>query len=218
MNAFFMKREIQTCLRVIAPKLKRKQIQYAVSWPKYKIIDLFNVVVNKRQVTMKIVKRIIRKTPKSLKKLCQHAVSSLPKTVLNIIYAEYIFPERLQEWRSSNPFVDNLRISGVHQSIIWYCKPEYIAERFMQQFAFIDPHHLLTNARVKCCKTGIAERKLYKAAWIRVARHSNTTLNIALVENLVDRQSDEFAETTFSESVEQAMIKMVVMRKPFSAN
>ena len=146
---------------------------------------------------MKIVKRIIRKTPKSLKKLCQHAESSLPKTVLNIIYAEYIFPERLQEWRSCNPFVDIFRISGVHQSIIWYCKPEYIAERFMQQFAFIDPHHLLTNAGVKCCKTGIAGRKLFKEAWIRVARDSNTTLNIALVEDLVVRQSDEFAKTTF---------------------
>ena len=140
---------------------------------------------------------------KSLKTLCQKVVSSLPKTVLNAVYAEHIFPSRLQSWRSHNPFVDGMSIS--QYTINWYCKPEHISERYQYLFALLDPHHLFTNCRVKCCNSGIPERGIKKEAWLKVAKDGRAGLNIALVEDLVDRQSDSFARATFSEAVETAL-------------
>ena len=207
MNKSFSKRQIQTCLRAVAPKLKEKQIRYGLSWPKYKIVDLFFAIMNGEQTVPKAEKRIKRRTPKSLKKLCQRAVSALPKSALNVIFVEYIFEKRLETWRQGSCFDNETSISALSKTLVWYCKPEYITERFIQQFALIDPHHILTNIRVKCCNTGIMDRGIHKDAWIKVAREGNAGLNIALVEDLVDRQSDTFAQATFSEPVEEEMIK-----------
>ena len=58
---------------------------------------------------------------------------------------------------------------------------------------------------VQCCSSGIPERGLQKEAWVRAAKGGKAGLNIALVEDLVDRQSDTFAHATFSQKVEENM-------------
>ena len=88
-----------------------------------------------------------------------------------------------------------MNISGY--TINWYCKPEIIPERYQHLFALLDPHHLFTNSRIKCCNSGIPEREINKEAWLKVAKEGNAGLNRALVEDLVDRQSDSFARATF---------------------
>ena len=100
-------------------------------------------------------------------------------------------------------FIDGMRISDY--TLNCYCKSEHISERSQYLFALLDPHHLSTNGRVKCCNSGIPERGISKEAWSKVAKDGNAGLNRALVDDLVDRQSDSFARTTFSESVEKAM-------------
>ena len=72
----------------------------------------------------------------------------------------------------------------------------------MYQFTILYPHHLFTNARTKCCSSGIPDRGLHKEAWVRVAKGGKAGLNIALVEDLVHRQSDLFARANFSQKVE----------------
>ena len=74
----------------------------------------------------------------------------------------------------------------------------------MYQFTILDQHHLFTNARSKCCSSGIPERGLQKEAWVRAAKGGKAGLNIALVD-LVDRQSDTFAHATFLQKVEENM-------------
>ena len=99
--------------------------------------------------------------------------------------------------------MDYCNIEGIEQPIIWYSMPEYIPSRYMYQFTILDPHHLFTNSRTKCCSCGIPERGLQKEAWVRAAKGGKAGLNIALVEDLVDRQSDAIAHATFSQKVEE---------------
>ena len=50
--------------------------------------------------------------------------------------------------------------------------------------------------------------KIKKSAWLKVAKDSKnngTKLNLSMVEDLIDRQSNAFARRTFPEEVEQQM-------------
>ena len=51
------------------------------------------------------------------------------------------------------------------------------------------------------------ERGISKNAGVQVAKDGKGGLSIALVEDLVDRQSDAFAKATFSCKVEEKMIE-----------
>ena len=195
----FNKKEIHKCLKLISSKLKEKKINHGLSWPKYKISQLFHTLQTGVGIVNNPTKQRGKMSVKSLRKLCQSALASVPKSALNAIYAEHIFPDKLAEWKRENPFIDHCDIEGIEQPIIWYSMPEYIPSRFMYQFTILDPHHLFTNARTKCCSSGIPNRGLHKEAWVRVAKGGKAGLNIALVEDLVDRQSDSFARATFSQ-------------------
>ena len=72
----------------------------------------------------------------------------------------------------------------------------------------VDSHHILTNLRVKCCTSGIKHKGIYPEAWLQVAkdaRNNNAGLTLAHVQDLMDKQSNEFARLTFSEEVEEIM-------------
>ncbi|VDI45653.1 Hypothetical predicted protein [Mytilus galloprovincialis] len=140
--------------------------------------------------------------------MCIIEIDKFPKHILNIIYAEHIFPGRFNDWQQHSPFAKKTLISGIEQAVTWYSMPEYIPERYMYQFNLLDCHHLFVNARVKCCSTGIDACGIKKEAWIKVAKNSNVNgcgLSLALVEDLVDKQSNGFAQKTFSEDVEKAL-------------
>ena len=201
----FNKKEITIILRSVVGKLKEKKVVFGLSWPKYKVAELLFKIANEELVDCAIKSAKRKTSVKSLRFLSRQVVASLSKTVLNAVYAVHIFPSRLEAWRNLNPFVNGMNISGY--TINWYCKPEIIPERYQHLFALLDPHHLFTNSRIKCCNSGIPERGINKEAWLKVAKEGNAGLNRALVEDLVDRQSDSFARATFSESVERAMIE-----------
>ncbi|CAC5383533.1 unnamed protein product [Mytilus coruscus] len=102
-------------------------------------------------------------------------------------------------------FEDNLEICGLTKQINWFSKPEYSQET-SSKFFLLDCHHILTNARIKCCKTGIPEAGIHRQPWVKLTKseHGNV-LSKALVEDLVDCQSYSFAQQTFSQKVEDAM-------------
>ncbi|CAG2203957.1 unnamed protein product [Mytilus edulis] len=79
----------------------------------------------------------------SLKKLCTIEIDKFPKHILNIIYAEHIFPGRFNDWQQHSPFAKKTLISGIEQAVTWYSIPEYIPERYMYQFNLLDCHHFV---------------------------------------------------------------------------
>ncbi|CAG2242669.1 unnamed protein product [Mytilus edulis] len=145
----------------------------------------------------------------ALKTLCLMSISKFPKDVLNIVYAEHIYPTEELKWRNNMPFAQSTHIEGLNTNIQWYSKPEYVSNRFMHLFSLLDCHHLLTNARIKCCSTGIVEAGIHSNAWSKVARQTSKDgkeiISSALVDDLIDKQRNVYAQKTFSNEVETAM-------------
>ena len=65
---------------------------------------------------------------------------------------------------------------------------------------------MLVNLRCRACSQGLGS--LTKPSLLAVAKAARTKLNIAMVEELLDKQSNGFAGTTFSENVEKELIRL----------
>ena len=66
----------------------------------------------------------------------------------------------------------------------------------------------ITNMRSKVCSYGMSKAEISQQVTIAVAKDgktNGTNLNIALVENVVDKQNVAFAEKILSREVEEAM-------------
>jgi hypothetical protein len=118
---------------------------------------------------IKVRKRKYQPVP--LINLCRKVVRSLPKKVLNAIVAEHEFPEKIQNWRAKSPFLTPTLVDGIG-NVTSFSRPEYNASTLSYVFAFLDPHHLLANCRVKVCKDGFPDRDIYKKAWVDVAKEN----------------------------------------------
>ncbi|CAC5369864.1 unnamed protein product [Mytilus coruscus] len=73
---------------------------------------------------------------------------------------------------------------------------------------FIDPHHIFVNNRSRCCSKGILGMGIKPDAWWDVATDSKkngTGLSFEIAKELRDKQSNSFAQTTFSDKVEDVM-------------
>lgn len=103
--------------------------------------------------------------------LCRKVVRSLLKKVRNAIVAEHEFPEKIQNWRAKSHFLTPTLVDGIG-NVTSFPGPEYNASTLSYVFAFLDPHHLLTNCRVKVCKDGFPDRDIYKKAWVDVAKEN----------------------------------------------
>lgn len=206
----FTKHELATCLRTVSARLKELNVSFSISWKKEKLVDFFYKLLTLPIERLDQVRKSRVKSYKvqSLKTICANTLNKCSKHVLSCIYAEYLFPIRLLEWQKLSPFSTPTRIQGLPEAINWYSMPEYEDESYTYMFHMLDCHHLFVNARVKCCSTGITERGIKRQAWIKVAEKSSENgsgLSLAIVEDLVDKQSNAFAQKTFSIKVEQVM-------------
>lgn len=95
---------------------------------------------------------------------------------MNCIYAEHVFPMKYLDWQQISPFTPCTTIEDMDMNIIWYSNPEFTEERPMYMFHGLDSHHLFTNARVKCCSTGMVEAGIHKDAWKKVFKIVQITL------------------------------------------
>ena len=198
----FYRSEIQICLKSLSEILKTAGIYFAISWNKHMLSEFLYKLINEPSCTM----TRSNKRPRmfTLKTIALNAISKMPKHILNVIHAEHEYPKAEEEWRTNSTFSNTTEIDGLDSDISWYSKPEYVEKRFTHLFFILDAHHLLTNARTKCCSSGIPEAGIDKKAWINVARTTGV-INRALVEDLVDKQSNAFARKTFSVEVEAEM-------------
>ncbi|XP_060589874.1 uncharacterized protein LOC132745056 [Ruditapes philippinarum] len=207
----FTKNELLVCLATVSTKLKESNIHFAVSWLKKKLVGFtYNLNVGNFEHFSSQNMKKKKSSPKvdKLSKLCTKIVRKMSKQTLSSIYAEHIYADRLLEWQNHSPFARETHIDGIEYSVSWYSMPEYVPNTLTYLFDFLDSHHLFVNARVKCCGSGMQECGISRKAWVSVAENMRTNksgLNIALVDDLVDKQSNAFAKKTFSEEVENAM-------------
>ena len=97
-------------------------------------------------------------------------------------------------------------MSGDHlcqRHIVWFSQP-HTDDKGNIRFHFTDSAHILTCLRSKICTSGIDGLK--KNAWIEAALSEQTSLNIGIVQECLDKQSVAFAKRVFGEDVETYML------------
>ena len=103
---------------------------------------------------------------------------------------------------------DSFKIHELEEPDTWYSQP--IVDNGQILFIFLDNDHLLTKMRRKCCTTEMPKAGIRREAWVKVAKEHKTNgtgLTLAQVDDLIDKQSCAFALLTFSEKVENEMIR-----------
>ena len=151
------------------------------------------------------------KTPKSLRMIIKDMFNrKYSKEAINAITAtNIVIKDKLPEWRSNNCAFQTPAIIGSQpEPYVWYCQPEYFEANGRYVEFLLDCHHLFVNARCHVCQNGITGLGVSKEAWIEVAednKRTNVGLNIAMVKDLIDRQSNAIAQVVFSEKVEDEM-------------
>ena len=154
-----------------------------------------------------------KKSPPSLKTLAFKTVSNFSVLALRALYCGNTFEDKLKSWCAGNEFRNGTLIEsddGVSLTIpLWYAQPTVYPFGNVQMI--IDPHHLFVNNRSRVCSHGMPGMEIRKEAWIKVAEESRTNgtnLSLELVVEMRDRQRNSFAQTTFSEKVENEMEKL----------
>ena len=151
-------------------------------------------------------------SPKTLKSIVIKSIKSWPIIAINVAYAQQHFLTEFNKWKKGHQFsrpcvvqTDTGMQVVIHQ---WYAQPSKIAGKDVQMI--IDPHHIFVNNRAKCCTKGMQEMGIHPQAWWSVpcnSKQNGTCLSLEIAKELRDRQSNAFAQTTFSLNVEEQMIQ-----------
>lgn len=105
----------------------------------------------------------------------------------------------MEEWYFKNPFGTNVNVEGITNSIDWYSMPEYNYTTGNYLFMVLDSYHQLCGLRRLVCQTGMPSRGIFRNAFVKIAEESTTNrcgLNVAMVNDLIDKQSADFALAT----------------------
>lgn len=163
-----------------------------------KICKLMNIEYSifQRQKTLSLVK--IYK-PKRLSEMAFKSVSSsLKKSDLNIIYAEYLWPEVFQKWNLEHS--NSVKLQN-EETQFYY--PAYSESRKQLEVSCVDSSHLLTRMRRKSAKGGLDG--VGNEAWRKVAKSNKTHLSLGMVDCILEPMTVSVANTHFSEAVELEM-------------
>lgn len=168
---------------------------------------------------------------KNLKDIAFGVVSKTRKAALNVVYAEYLWPEKLKAWQENafkiktnlydsvvedkyhNSETQTAFSTGNRNTFVanlnenkfneFFYKPSYSSKRNQSEVSCVDSSHLLTRTRRKCCKGGLDGCS--NNAWMCVAKTGKTNLSVAMVECALDPMSVPIAVAHFSEVVENEM-------------
>ena len=206
-NSKFKLKELLVCLQSIHGKLKRRDVKIKLSDPKYKIVNTFSSLFGDNTEILK--KTVKVKSPPSLRSLAKSYLHhACPKSVINAVYAQQIFLSKYEAWNSESPFNNKMKVQNSGDPEFWYAQPEWLSETESFLFNVLDITHLFSNARCTCCSKGMDAAGISKCAWLEVSKRekdNKTGLNLSMVKDLIDRQSNAFARKTFSEKVELEM-------------
>ena len=70
-------------------------------------------------------------------------MSKIHKSVLNIAYAEHIWPERKREWERQAPISNTVKIEDTTEPELWFAQPEVSERRNQLEVKCVDSTHLL---------------------------------------------------------------------------
>jgi hypothetical protein len=147
-----------------------------------------------------------------LRVLASSQIKSWSIKGIHVAYAQFYFLDAFKRWDASNLFNGALNISTEDENNCfipqWYAQSAKIDDNIFQ--AIIDPHHIFVNDRSKGCSQGMRDMGIAAEVWWEVAKNSRqnrTGLPWEIAKELWDRQSNSYAQTTFSENVQLEMKK-----------
>ena len=208
----FTSKELQIMITCIQENICSEQVisktKYNKSTPKFKLVNLVSEIMGDKSK----VKHMRRCKVKKLRHIIRDYINrNFSKTATNIIVATNEFHQkRVPAWRHRSLFGTEAIIGHHEDPYYWYSQPEYEENLDQTIYALLDCHHLFVNARTTICSRGLPQLGIHKEAWLEVAKDSKenqTGLSYAMVADLIDRQSNAYAQKTFSEAVEVEMRK-----------
>ena len=175
--------------------------------PHYKAnyINYFSLIYGQGQTVPVKSKPATKKSPPPLKLLIKR---QLGKSTLAAIYCHMKWCEIKDYFYKTSIFPSQFQVEGFTETFEWTTTVD-VDDDGKPLVRLLDFHHLPTNTRSHCCRSGYVNSGIKKEAWHRVAldeKQNKTGLNAAFVEDLVDIQSNQVAQLTFSEDVEKVMI------------
>ena len=100
LSSSFTKDEICIICECLCVKCQAIQIGFKRHWPKHKLVNVLSKAISDGSVVEAKVRRKNFCVP-PLKQLAIKVLKGrkVPKTILNIAYAQYIYPSRYEEWK-----------------------------------------------------------------------------------------------------------------------
>ncbi|XP_053383231.1 uncharacterized protein LOC123562931 [Mercenaria mercenaria] len=221
-NKSFTKNQVFTLISPLSGILKSKGFKCNVSQPKYKLTNILSEIFGDgSMIQQKPIRKV--KVPLSLKSLARKAVQKLSKTILNCVYAQHIYPDALQRWQNDSPFGDNIQIEEVDNitPAKWYSKPEFNDVIGSYLFVILDAYHQICGLRRVFCGPGMPKAGVFSKPVNIIAENSDSNgsgLSIALVRDMIDKQSIAYAVQTFSENVEEALTEINACNEAYFCN
>ena len=198
-NKNFLKHELQLILTTHGDMIGHKNVTKKSATKKELVNMLSSMFGDKTELAS-------HHNPKSLRTILKDMLlRRMNKETTNAIHATNLYPDKLKQWRENAPFKE--MSVGLTKNFVWYCQPQYMEEASRHVCYLLDTHHLFVNTRSLICRRGIPELGISREAWTSVAKSSQeeTGLNIAMVDDCIDRQSNAIAQIVFSEAVETEM-------------
>ena len=206
----FTKNDLYDAIAPVREKLACHGVKVGASTTKRTLVAKLSGILGDGSF-MPEVTRKERKSPKSLCALSKAVVSKLPKDILSALYAENTFPEQLDNWIYHNPFGKSENTEGLPYEGKWYSMPEYYCQTGNYLFMIFDTYHQLCGLRRLICQNGNPARGIKREAFVRSAEDSENnqcSLNQAMVNDLIDKQSAAFARATFSTKVSNGLMNI----------
>lgn len=200
-------------LTEIAKCLNRRQVDKKLHIKvsgvlKYQLVNAISKQVGDgSQISLKVSTK--KKSIPPLKQLAQRVVmkKTYPKRVLNIALANFVWPDKLKDWKENARVEQTIDIIGVSQCLSPYYVPDRSDDGDFEVFVY-DKTHLGSNLRKAICLNKVSG--VSKSAWDNVSRTNPETLNPLLVEvspegKITDQMRERFARNMVSEDVEDCM-------------
>ena len=144
----FTKAELIQMLQPVLGKIKSSGRKCNVSSPKYVLVNLLSDMLGDGSEIQKAKKERKLWNPQSLRNIAKKSVQQIPKSTLNCVYAEHIFPQKLKDWNRASPFGKTIEINNVDcLSRQWYSQPEYNDQLGNYLFVVLDAYHQLCGLR-----------------------------------------------------------------------
>lgn len=176
------------------------------------INQLSDQICDGSHVEVVVNKRIRKRSPPQLKVLASREIKkkTYPKQVINIVFANFIWPEKLKCWRASACVDDQVIISGLEDVLEPYYVPDRNPDSGEFELFVYDKTHLGSNLRKALCLNKVDDISI--SAWERVSNSNPEILNSCVINvseegKIVDQMKERLARTMFSIDVEAKMIE-----------